>query len=90
VDSVQAGSGALFGLLPPENAVGNYVKVIQRVPVKIVFDEALPADKTIGPGLSVTPYVETSSFQVPKIVTAIIAILLAAGAVVIFKRATAK
>jgi membrane fusion protein, multidrug efflux system len=86
VDSVQAGSGAVFSLLPPENAVGNYVKVVQRVPVKIVFDEALPMDKTIGPGLSVTPYVFTSSFQVPKIVTAIIAIVLAVAAVVIFKK----
>jgi hypothetical protein len=55
VDSVQAGSGAQFSLLPPENATGNYVKVIQRVPVKILFDEALPADHVIGPGLSVTP-----------------------------------
>jgi membrane fusion protein (multidrug efflux system) len=86
VDSVQAGSGAVFSLLPPENAVGNYVKVVQRVPVKIVFEEPLPVDKTIGPGLSVTPYVFTSSFQMPKIVTAIIAIVLTAVAVVIFKK----
>ena len=43
VDSVQAGSGAAFSLLPPENATGNFVKVVQRVPVKIVFDEPLPA-----------------------------------------------
>jgi membrane fusion protein (multidrug efflux system) len=90
VDSVQAGSGAVFSLLPPENAVGNYVKVVQRVPVKIVFDEALPADKTIGPGLSVTPCVETSSFQMPQIVTAIVAILLAIGVVLIFQKITAK
>ena len=55
VDSVQAGSGAAFSLLPPENATGNYVKVVQRVPVKIVFDEPLPADHMIGPGLSVEP-----------------------------------
>ena len=40
MDSVQAGSGAAFSLLPPENATGNYVKVVQRVPVKILFDEA--------------------------------------------------
>jgi membrane fusion protein (multidrug efflux system) len=38
VDSIQAGSGAAFSLLPPENATGNYVKIVQRVPVKIVFD----------------------------------------------------
>ena len=39
VDSLQRGSGARFGLLPPENATGNYVKVVQRVPAKIVFDD---------------------------------------------------
>jgi membrane fusion protein (multidrug efflux system) len=65
VDSVQAGSGAAFSLLPPENATGNYVKVVQRVPVKILFDEPLPADHTIGPGLSVMPSVRVSSFEVP-------------------------
>ena len=42
VDSIQAGSGAAFSLLPPENATGNFVKVVQRVPVKIVFDDRLP------------------------------------------------
>ena len=49
VDSIQAGSGAAFSLLPPENATGNYVKVVQRVPVKILFDEPLPADHTDWP-----------------------------------------
>jgi len=57
VDSLQAGAGARFSLLPPENAVGNYVKVVQRVPVKIVFDDPLPAELDISPGLSVTPEV---------------------------------
>ena len=57
VDSLQAGTGARFSLLPPENAVGNYVKVVQRVPVKIVFDEPLPADLDIAPGMSVVPKV---------------------------------
>ena len=90
VDSVQAGSGAVFSLLPPENAVGNYVKVVQRVPVKIVFDEALPADKTIGPGLSVEPYVQTGSFQVPYVMTAVLAIILAVVATVIFKNVVKK
>jgi membrane fusion protein (multidrug efflux system) len=56
VDSIQAGSGAVFSLLPPENATGNYVKVVQRVPVKIVFDRA--PDVYIGPGMSVVPYVK--------------------------------
>lgn len=84
VDSVQAGSGEAFSLLPPENATGNYVKVVQRVPVKILFDEPLPADKTIGPGLSVEPTVQISSFHVPKLVTAIIAIIVAIVAAFIF------
>src|SRR5208337_3477809 len=73
VDSVQAGSGARFSLLPPENATGNYVKVVQRVPVKILFDEPLPADHTIGPGLSVTPGVRVTSFSVPAWVIGVIA-----------------
>jgi len=58
VDSLQAGTGARFSLLPPENAVGNYVKVVQRVPVKIIFDEPLPADLDIAPGMSVEPKVK--------------------------------
>ena len=41
IESIQAGSGARFSLLPPQNATGNYVKVIQRVPVKILFDEPI-------------------------------------------------
>ncbi len=56
VDSVQAGSGAAFSLLPPENATGNFVKVVQRVPVKIVFET--PPDVYIGPGMSVVPTVK--------------------------------
>jgi membrane fusion protein (multidrug efflux system) len=58
VDSLQAGTGARFSLLPPENAVGNYVKVVQRVPVKIVFDETLPTNLDIAPGMSVEPKVK--------------------------------
>ena len=82
VDSVQAGSGAAFSLLPPENATGNFVKVIQRVPVKIIFDEPLPADKTIGPGLSVTPSVQVSAFNFPDWAIALIAIILAIAAAI--------
>jgi membrane fusion protein, multidrug efflux system len=55
VDSIQAGSGAAFSLLPPENATGNYVKIVQRVPVKIAFDK--PPDVYLGPGMSVVPTV---------------------------------
>lgn len=57
VDSLQAGTGARFSLLPPENAVGNFVKIVQRLPVKIVFDEELPTNLDISPGLSVEPRV---------------------------------
>ena len=85
VDSVQAGSGAAFSLLPPENATGNYVKVVQRVPVKILFDEPLPADHTFGPGLSVTPSVRVSPFEVPAWAIALLAVVLAGAAVFVFR-----
>ena len=57
VDSIQSGSGAQFSLFPPENATGNYVKVVQRVPVKIVLDEVSDANIVLGPGMSVDPKV---------------------------------
>ncbi len=56
VASVQPGSGTAFSLLPAQNATGNYVKVVQRVPVKIVIDNP-PADVALGPGMSVVPSV---------------------------------
>ena len=58
VESLQSGTGARFSLLPAENATGNYVKVVQRVPVKIVLDSAPPAGYRIGPGMSVEPEVK--------------------------------
>jgi membrane fusion protein (multidrug efflux system) len=57
VDSIQAGTGARFSLLPPENATGNFVKVVQRVPVKIVFDPPLNPNHLLAPGMSVVPAV---------------------------------
>jgi membrane fusion protein (multidrug efflux system) len=57
VDSIQSGTGAVFSLLPAENAVGNYVKVVQRVPVKIVLDDPLDPQLDIAPGMSVEPKV---------------------------------
>jgi membrane fusion protein (multidrug efflux system) len=54
VESVQPGSGTAFSLLPAQNATGNYVKIVQRVPVKIVMDNP-PADVALGPGMSVVP-----------------------------------
>jgi membrane fusion protein, multidrug efflux system len=56
IDSIQRGAGQAFALLPPENATGNFVKVVQRVPVKIVFDR-VPSDCLLGPGMSVEPRV---------------------------------
>jgi membrane fusion protein (multidrug efflux system) len=56
VASVQPGSGTAFSLLPAENATGNYVKIVQRVPVKIIIDNP-PADVALGPGMSVVPTV---------------------------------
>ena len=56
VDSVQPGSGTAFSLLPAQNATGNYVKIVQRVPVKIVMDDP-PTDVALGPGMSVVPTV---------------------------------
>ena len=56
VASVQPGSGTAFSLLPAQNATGNYVKIVQRVPVKLTLDSA-PSDVALGPGMSVVPYV---------------------------------
>ena len=58
VDSFQRGSGPAFSLLPPENATGNFVKVVQRVPVKIVFDDPPDQGRPLGPGMSVVPRVK--------------------------------
>jgi len=57
VDSIAAATGAKFSLLPPENSTGNYVKVVQRVPVKIVFEKGQDPDHRLRPGMSVTPTV---------------------------------
>ncbi len=67
IDSISLGTGAAFSLLPPENATGNWVKVVQRVPVKIVFDEALPADRQLRLGLSVDASIDVSNTRGPLI-----------------------
>jgi membrane fusion protein (multidrug efflux system) len=59
VDSIAAATGARFSLLPPENSTGNFVKVVQRVPVKIVLDEKQDAQRQLRPGMSVVPTVYT-------------------------------
>ena len=61
IDSIQRGAGQAFALLPPQNATGNYVKVVQRVPVRITFDLKHgpdPRQYAIGPGMSVVPTVK--------------------------------
>ena len=80
VDSIMAGSGARFSLLPPENAVGNYVKVVQRIPVKILFDEPVEAGHVLGPGMSVVPSVNVKGYEVSETVVVVAA---AVGALVV-------
>ena len=59
VDSVQLGSGSRFTAFPAENATGNFVKIVQRVPVKIVIDSGIDKDHPLPLGLSVEPTVMT-------------------------------
>jgi membrane fusion protein, multidrug efflux system len=88
VDSIQAGSGARFSLLPPQNATGNYVKVVQRVPVKIVFDESVNArnDVPLGPGESVVPTVKISDPNFSPVNTGIASAIIAVGVIFIMSR----
>jgi len=55
VDSIQAGTGSRFSLLPPENASGNFVKIVQRIPVKLVLDPDSDREHLLVPGMSVIP-----------------------------------
>ncbi|VFS16494.1 secretion protein HlyD family protein [Enterobacter cancerogenus] len=57
IDSIQQGSGSRFSAFPSENATGNFVKIVQRVPVKIVIDKGLDPNKPMPLGLSVEPKV---------------------------------
>jgi membrane fusion protein (multidrug efflux system) len=91
VDSIQAGSGARFSLLPPENATGNFVKVVQRVPVKIALDEQPGVQEVLGPGMSAVPDVKVKGSlgaAVKVTIFAALAILLVAGATVWWLRKT--
>ena len=60
VESLAAATGSRFSLLPPDNATGNYVKVVQRIPVKILIDPGQDPDHRLRPGMSVVPTVYTS------------------------------
>ena len=82
IDSIQAGSGAAFTLLPPENATGNYVKVVQRVPVKIVLDDQYTLQRVLGPGMSAVPTVYVGGEVGAAWKVAIGAVILAAGVIV--------
>ena len=77
VDSTMAGSGARFSLLPPENAVGNYVKVVQRIPVKIIFDKPVESGHVLGPGMSVVPLVRVKNYEISATVTDVAGVALA-------------
>lgn len=70
VDSLQSGTGSVFSLLPPENASGNFVKVVQRVPVKLVFDPAPDPALHLAPGMSVIPRVDLREQGGTRLVTA--------------------
>ena len=61
VESLSAATGAKFALLPPDNATGNFTKVVQRVPVRIAVTRACEGNRPLRPGLSVTVHVETKS-----------------------------
>jgi membrane fusion protein (multidrug efflux system) len=63
VDSIMAGTGAVFSLFPPENALGNYVKVVQRIPVKIVFDQSGDERRILRIGMSCVPTIITKNEQ---------------------------
>jgi membrane fusion protein (multidrug efflux system) len=60
VTSIQRGTGSVFSLLPAENATGNYVKIVQRVPVRITFDDKRLSKYVISPGMSAEPYIRIS------------------------------
>jgi membrane fusion protein (multidrug efflux system) len=61
VDSIAPASGQEFALLPPDNATGNFTKVVQRIPVKIVLDAGSPLVGSLRPGMSVYPTIDTKT-----------------------------
>ncbi|MCE5284313.1 MAG: HlyD family secretion protein [Pelosinus sp.] len=64
VDSIQSGTGSYFSLFPAENATGNFVKTVQRVPVKIIFESMPDGAPQLGPGMSVVPTVYTKGGRI--------------------------
>jgi membrane fusion protein (multidrug efflux system) len=61
VDSIMSGTGAAFSLFPPENATGNYVKIVQRIPVKIILDQGTDPSHNLRIGMSVVPTILVNS-----------------------------
>ncbi|MEI9987382.1 MAG: hypothetical protein WDN69_32115 [Aliidongia sp.] len=61
VDSLAPASGQEFSLLPPDNATGNFTKIVQRIPVKIVLDAGSPLAGELRPGMSVSPTIDTKA-----------------------------
>ena len=66
VDSIASATGAKFSLLPPENATGNYVKVVQRVPVKLVFEKGEDSEHQLRPGMSVVAKIKVNNHKDTK------------------------
>src|SRR6202044_1056200 len=66
VDSIQLGSGSRFTAFPPENATGNYVKIVQRIPVKIVIDSGMEPNLPLPLGISVVPTVRLDATTAAK------------------------
>jgi membrane fusion protein (multidrug efflux system) len=79
VDSIMSGTGAAFTLLPPENATGNWVKVVQRVPVKIVLQPPFPEDKPLRLGMSSVVTIDTRDRSGPKLLSRVKLGLLRSG-----------
>ncbi|HEX3443918.1 MAG TPA: HlyD family secretion protein, partial [Chthoniobacterales bacterium] len=88
VDSIQMGSGAAFSLLPPQNATGNYVKVVQRVPVKIRFDSVPDFGLPLGPGESVVPTVKVQDFRYSALELVLVTVLTAAAILMVLRWGT--
>ena len=69
VDSIMAGTGSAFSLLPPENGTGNWVKVVQRIPVKIVLLPPLPENQPLRLGMSTEVAIDTQKRTGPRLLT---------------------
>ena len=69
VDSIMAGTGSAFSLLPPENATGNWVKVVQRIPVKVTLLPPFPDNRPLRIGMSTTVTIDTRERSGQRLLT---------------------